>query len=515
MLQVKNLTLYHQKDLKEIINNLSFVVNVGDKVAVIGEEGNGKTTLLKWIMDDDSIDSFISVTGEKYNQFSKPLYLPQVMPKEQLKLTLDTYFFGQDDNVEMDYQLLYQLVGKLGLDAKRLTSDQLLCDLSGGEKVKVQLLKILAKDPDLLLLDEPSNDLDMATIKWLENYIKNSSMTILFISHDESLLKATATKVIHLELLRHKTRPVSTVSSLSYEKYVAEKETKFIQELKVANKQREEHQKKMERYQRIESSVHDAQNTVSRQSPGVARLLKKKMHAVKSMERRFDREKEQYTDKPIKEDAILVKFSHTKNLPAGKTILHLENDSIILNNRPLARNLNLYIHGPQKIGIIGKNGIGKSTWMKQLWENMKNREDISVGYMPQSYFDILSEEETPISFLSETGEREERTQIMTYLGSMRYTIDEMNHPISGLSGGQQAKLFLLKMDLTGHNVLLLDEPTRNFSPLSQRELRKLFQTFTGAIITISHDRLFLQEVCDSVYELTPTGFEEVSFSEWE
>lgn len=510
MLQVKKLTLHHSKDLKVIIQNLSFTVNSGDKVALIGEEGNGKSTLLKWINRDPSIDSYIHAEGELVNQFSKTIYLPQALPADKHNLTLDAFFFNPEAALEIDYQLLYQTVAKMGFDAERLTSLQQLGDLSGGEKVKIQLLKILSQNPDLLLLDEPSNDLDLRTIQWLEDFIKTSPLTILFISHDESLLAATATKVIQLELLRHKTIPVATVSSLSYADYLNEKENKFENQTRIASKQREEYQKQMERYQRIESSVHDAQNAISRQDPAGARLLKKKMHTVKSMGKRFEREKDNFEDVPIKEDAILMKFSNTKELPEGKTIIHLNQTSVSFQGRVLATGLNLHLKGKQKVGIIGRNGIGKSTWLKQLWEEMKDRTDIYTGYMPQNYLDVLPPEETPVSFLSESGDREERTKIMTYLGSMRYTQDEMNHPIEALSGGQQAKLLLIKIDLTGQNVLLLDEPTRNFSPMSQRQLRELLHSFPGAVLTVSHDRAFLKEVCDVVYEMTVTGLKEIS-----
>lgn len=509
MLQVKKLTMHHMKDLKAIIKDLSFTVNPGDKVALIGEEGNGKSTLLKWINRDLSIDSYIQAEGTLVNHFSKTIYLPQALPADKHNLTLDAFFFGVEDALEMDYQLLYQTVTKMGFDPDRLTSSQLLRDLSGGEKVKIQLLKILAQNPDLLLLDEPSNDLDLQTVQWLEDFIKMSPLTILFISHDESLLKATATKVIQLELLRHKTIPVATVSSLSYEEYQNEKENKFETQTRIASKQREEYQKQMARHQRIESSVHDAQKSVSRQEPGVARLLKKKMHTVKAMGKRFEREKDNFEDIPIKEDAILMKFINTKELPDGKTIIHLDQTSVSFEGKTLVTHLSLHLKGKQKVGIIGQNGIGKSTWLKQLWEEMRDRKDIYTGYMPQNYLDILPAEETPLTFLNESGDWEEKTKVMTYLGSMRYTHEEMTHPIKALSGGQQAKLLLIKIDLTGQNVLLLDEPTRNFSPLSQRELRTLLRSFPGAILTISHDRTFLREVCEVVYEMTATGLKEI------
>ena len=505
MLQVRNLTLHHLTDFKEIIKDLSFTINLGEKVAIIGEEGNGKSTLLKWILGEKSIESYIQAEGELINQFSRTVYLPQTLPQKYIEFTIDQYFFGQADAMDMDYQMLYQLVGQLGFDADRLTSSQQLGSLSGGEKIKVQLLKALSTDPDLLLLDEPSNDLDLDTVKWLEHFIKATPLTIVFISHDESLLSATATKVIQIELLRHKTIPVATVSNLPYKEYIEQKEARYEHQSQVANKQREEHQNQMEKYRQVESSVHHAQGTISRKDPAGGRLLKKKMHAVKSMGRRFEREKETFEDIPLKADAILVKFSNTKSLPANKTILHLEDESVKLGHKVLAHSLNLLVRAPQKIGIIGQNGVGKSTLLKQLWTELSQRKDISAGYMPQNYADYLRLDETPVEFLREIGDSEERTQVMTYLGSMRFTTDEMHHPIQSLSGGQQAKLLLLKIDLLGQNVLLLDEPTRNFSPLSQPELRKLFKNFKGSIITISHDRMFLKEVCDQVYELKKDG----------
>ncbi|MDT2777462.1 ATP-binding cassette domain-containing protein [Enterococcus thailandicus] len=505
MLQIKHLSMTHQLDLKEIVRDLSFTVNPGDKLAIIGEEGNGKSTLLKWINQDPSIENYIHVEGECINHFSRTVYLPQMLPEALNSVTLEQFFFGQSEANRLDYAELYALVGQMGLDAERLTSQQSLGSLSGGEKIKVQLLKLLALQPDLLLLDEPSNDLDIETVNWLEHFIQTTPLTILYISHDEALLRATANKILHIELLRHKTLPVATFASLDYATYVEEKLAAFDTQSRIASKQREEHDKKMAKQRRIESSVHDAQNAISRQDPAGARLLKKKMHAVKAMGKRFEREKEGFEEIPIKEDPILVKFSNTQPLANGKTILHLDNLQVKLGNQLLADSVNLLVRGPQKIGIIGQNGVGKSTFLKQLWEDLKERPDIKAGYMPQNYRDFLPETQTPIEFLSETGHADELTQIMTYLGSMRFTSEEMHHPVSALSGGQQAKLFLLKIDLAGQNVLLLDEPTRNFSPLSQPELRALFQQFEGAILVISHDRQFLKEVCEFVYELTPTG----------
>lgn len=133
------------------------------------------------------------------------------------------------------------------------------------------------------------------------------------------------------------------------------------------------------------------------------------------------------------------------------------------------------------------------------------RKDMKTAYMPQNYEEQMESEQTCVDFLKETGDREEEKQIRTYLGSMKYTADEMNHPIRELSGGQKAKLFFLKMSMQGSQVLVLDEPTRNFSPLSNPVIRRNLREFQGSIISVSHDRKYLGEVCTVIYELTENG----------
>ena len=133
------------------------------------------------------------------------------------------------------------------------------------------------------------------------------------------------------------------------------------------------------------------------------------------------------------------------------------------------------------------------------------RTDVRVEYMPQSYEELLDPAMTPVDFLDRSGSKEERTRIRTYLGSLKFTADEMERPIREMSGGQKAKVLLLKMSMSGVNILILDEPTRNFSPLSGPVIRKMIREFPGAVISISHDRKYIAEVCDAVYRLTPEG----------
>ena len=175
--------------------------------------------------------------------------------------------------------------------------------------------------------------------------------------------------------------------------------------------------------------------------------------------------------------------------------------------RILAENIFLRIRGSEKICITGKNGVGKTTLLHKIAEELLNRNDIHAEYMPQNYEELLQLHVTPVEYLDQTGKKEERTKIRTFLGALKYTADEMDHPIAELSGGQKAKIFLLKMSMSGANVLILDEPTRNFSPLSGPVIREMLKEFPGAVISISHDRKYIDEVCVKVYCLTETGFQ--------
>ena len=213
------------------------------------------------------------------------------------------------------------------------------------------------------------------------------------------------------------------------------------------------------------------------------------------------------------EEAIFFKLGD-KNayIPTGKTVIEYELSKLMTpeGERILAEGIYLKIKGSEKICIIGANGAGKTTLLKKIAEELMNRNDIKAEYMPQNYEDLLGLSVTPVDYLDKTGDKEERTRIRTYLGSLKYTPDEMEHPIRELYGGQKAKVLLLRMSLSGANVLILDEPTRNFSPLSGPVIRKMLREFPGAVISISHDRKYIEEVCDKIYQLNPNGLQLIS-----
>ena len=388
--------------------------------------------------------------------------------------------------------------------------------LSGGEKVKLQLARLLMEQPDALFLDEPSNDIDIETLEWLERFISRASVPVLFISHDETLLERTANKIIHMEQLRRRTTSRWTVAAVDYRTYVSERAGAFLHQEQVARKERSEYEKQQERFRKIQQKVEHQQSAISRQDPHGGRLLKKKMHAVKSLERRFEKEHSRMTELPETEDAIFIKFGEKVSLPQSKRVLDFSRSELrapqenSVEGKLLARDVRLAVTGPEHVCIIGKNGVGKTTLLREIAGELLAREDVKAYYMPQNYEELLDLEQTPVEFLCGEGSKEEISHVRTWLGSMKYTAEEMAHPAAELSGGQKAKLLFLKMSMAGCNVLILDEPTRNFSPLSNPVIRGLLREYAGAVISISHDRKYIDEVCDTVYELTETGLKKLS-----
>ena len=508
MLQIKNLTVTHRKDLRTMIKNFSWVLNPGDKAVIIGEEGNGKSTLLKLIYDPELVCSYMEYSGEIIRDNQRLGYLAQELEEKYYGMALMEYFQSSEAFLDRAWSELSEIAVQLRLPVDIFYSEQRIGSLSGGEKVKIQLARLLSERPDVLLLDEPSNDLDIETLEWLENFIHTCGLPVIFVSHDETLIERTTNVIIHLELLRRKTLPRATVARMPYAEYVSTRLAKMEHQTQVARKEREEYARQQERYQRIAQKVEHQQSAVSRQDPHGGRLLKKKMHAVKSMGRRFDREYEEMTGFPDSEEAIMPRWAESVRIPNGKRIVDLTvtaAEMYDLCGKKFDNDLRLEVIGPQKVCIIGNNGAGKTTFLRKTAQQLLERTDIHAAYMPQNYEELLDFTKTPVEFLCKLGDREEISKVRTFLGTMKYTPEEMDHAMGHLSGGQKAKLFFVKMILDGADVLILDEPTRNFSPLSAPVLRQLLQEFSGAVISISHDRKYIDEVCDRLYLLDKEG----------
>ena len=335
---------------------------------------------------------------------------------------------------------------------------------------------------------------------------------MLYVSHDETLLERTANVILHLEQVRKKTAPRCTVAAVGYEAYVRGRLAGLQKQEQVARKQRAEHKAQMERWQQLYNKVDHQLVTITRQDPGGARLLKKKMKGLKSQEKRLEKEAGDYQEIPDVEEAIDFHFDGRVSLPSGKTVCSLSLPALEAGGTVLARDIQIRVVGPRHVAILGANGTGKTTLLRRLYEELRDRTDIRVGYMPQNYEEVLDGGRTPIAYLAPGGDKTAVTRARACLGSLKFTAEEMERSTSQLSGGQKAKLLLAGLLLEGCDVLLLDEPTRNLSPLSGPVVRRALSAYGGAILSVTHDRKFAREVCTEWWELTPEGLQAV---EWE
>ena len=507
MIKINHLTITQNKDLRDLISNLNISIQDGEKVAIIGEEGNGKSTLLRTLMGEKLAD--FSIRGEIQSDLQSLAYIPQHLPEELKKKSLHDYFFL--DSADLDYSILYRLAEEMHFDSDRFASNQEIGSLSGGEALKIQLIHELAKPFDILFLDEPSNDLDLETIDWLKDQIQKIRQTVIFISHDEDFLSQTADTIVHLRLVKHRKEAETLVEHLDYDRYSEQRKANFARQSQRAANDQRAYDKTMEKHRRVKQNVETALRSTKDSTAG--RLLAKKMKTVLSQEKRFEKEAQSMTQKPLEEEQIQLFFSDIEPLATSKVLVRLENETLSIGERVLAQGLQLTVRGQDKIGIIGPNGVGKSTLLAKLHQLLSGKREISLGFMPQDYQETLNLDLSPVEFLNQTGHKEELQKIQSHLASLNFSYPEMQHQIHSLSGGQQGKLLLLNLVLRKPNFLLLDEPTRNFSPTSQPEIRKLFANYPGGLVTVSHDRRFLKEVCTNIYRLTKHGLEVVDLQD--
>ena len=495
MFEIKDLSI--EVNDRELIKGLNLVLDKGDKLAIIGEEGNGKSTLLKVIL---GLCDYANVTGSINTKGNRIGYLKQSMEEEDLKKKVFDYLFIDDEDYYNKINNLYKYLDVIKLDDSIL--DNKISNLSGGEKVKVSILRLLLDEYDILFLDEPTNDLDIETLEWLENFINNTNKPIMYVSHDETLLSRTANMILHMEQIMKKTESRHTLMKIDYDTYVEDRLRRLSKQTQVAKSEKREYDKQLEKYRQIMQKVEHQQNTISRGNPHGAKMLKKKMHSLKSQEKRLDNK--ELTEVPDVEESINFFFEEVE-IPKNKEILKLDIPELKVGDRLLSKNIKLDVIGNKHVCIIGKNGVGKTTLMKIIYNKLKDRTDIKLGYMPQNYDDILAKYDNVLDYVCKDKDKDYISLVRSYLGNMNFTREEMTGSISNLSNGTKAKLFLVKLVLDKCEVLLLDEPTRNVSPLSNPVIRKVLKEFTGTIISISHDRKYIEEVTDELYVLDENG----------
>lgn len=495
MLEVKDLSIMLGE--RYLIKDLSFNLNVKDKMAIIGEEGNGKSTLLKSIL---SLCDYAKRSGTIDTHNNRIGYLEQTMSEENLNKKVSAYLFTDEEDYYNKINDFYKYLEVIKLDDSILEAS--ISMLSGGEKIKIGILKLLLEDYDIYFLDEPTNDLDIESLLWLENFINTTNKPIIYISHDEELLSHTANMILHIEQINKKSMSRINLLKTDYDTYIKKRLEGIHRKTQISKNEKREFVKKQEKLQKVMNKVEYQQNIISRSDPHGAKLLKKKMHAIKAQERKMNHL--ELTEIPDVEEEINFFFDDI-TLPKNKEILNLDLKELKVGNKTLSSPLLLTVRGNTHLAIVGKNGVGKSTLIKKIYEDLRERKDIRVGYMPQNYDDILNNYDTVLDFLCSSKDKEDITRARTYLGNMKFTKEEMAGKIKNLSNGSKAKLLLVKLVIDHSNVLVLDEPTRNVSPLSSPVIRKILKEFNGPIISVSHDRKYLKEVVDDIYILSRNG----------
>ena len=298
MLQINNVTIYHRRDLRELINGASFVLNDGDRAVMIGEEGNGKSSLMKWIYDPGLVDEYLEVSGECNRGDLVMAYLPQEMDEDTRELSVREYMSRNERFLEAVPSVISRIASEVMIDSDIFESERKMGTLSGGERVKVQMASIILKEPDVYLLDEPSNDIDIDTIRWMEDFIGNCDRIVLFISHDEALIEKCANRIILIEQLRRKTVSRFSVSGQSFSEFMKSRSEGFRKQEQMAVNERMRAKEAEERFRKIQQKVEHDQRYISRQDPHGGRLLKKKMASVKALQKRKEREAADMTEFP-------------------------------------------------------------------------------------------------------------------------------------------------------------------------------------------------------------------------
>lgn len=517
MIEVKDLTI-ELLDGGFLIQNLTFALNKGDKLAIIGEEGTGKSTILKAIAAQQNINTYAKVTGNIFSKDLKIAYCEQILDATWNKYSAIQFLLKPSIYEEERWELynkigdIYRICNKIGLKKSIIDEEQIIETLSGGEKVKLQICKVLINGCDVLLLDEPTNDLDIETLVWLEGFILKQTIPIVYISHDVKLLETTANRILHIEYSKERYNVKFSLENLSYIDFVKKRELKMQKQEQIAKMQKRVYTDRKNTLSGIKSSVRSDQIKIH--DPSTRRLLNKKMANVLAQEARLQKFKDSMEQRPQYDEYMTLSFLNSNSNPNKKIVLNCNIPRLVAGSTLLSKDVSLKIVGNEKVAILGKNGCGKSTLLKTIYQQIQldeNNSSVKVAYIPQNYNEYFDFKMTPINFLKEkikNVECKSHLSLDTCLATLKFSRRDMFKPINQLSYGQMVKLILLTLTLNDYNFLILDELTRNLSPLSITVINKLFKDYHGAILAVTHDRKFLEDVIDKIYYLTEEGLRE-------
>ncbi|WP_294188316.1 ribosomal protection-like ABC-F family protein [uncultured Clostridium sp.] len=512
--------------IQEVLKNVTFSINEGDKVGIIGGNGEGKSTLFKILSKEITQDD-----GEIFIDRNKTIgYLSQ-----HVDLNLDNTIYSElnlvfkelldienrlhtlelkmaepyDENndsyhqkVIKDYTTLqdlytnkggYTYKGEIsrvlkGLGFLEEDFNKTISTLSGGQKTRVSLCKLLLKNPDILLLDEPTNHLDLEAIEWLEEYLKNYRGTVLVISHDRFFLDTVTNNTFEV-INGH-----VNCYNVSYTKFFEQRKKNYENQLKAYNLQQAEIKR--------QEAIIEKFRSFNRE---------KSIRAAESREKALERMEK--IDAPDKEkEASKIKFE--TSVKSGYDVLHIENLSKSYDNNKLFSNLNFDLKRGEKVALIGENGRGKTTLLKIILNTVEADSgktilgtNVNLGYYDQEQSD-LNLDKSIIDEVWDDFPTLTTSKLRGVLASFLFTGDDVFKVINTLSGGEKCRINLLKLMLSRANLLLLDEPTNHLDIMSREALEDALLTYDGTLLVISHDRYFLNKVINRILELNEDGVKE-------
>ena len=497
---------------KKLLNDINLEIKTGEKIGLIGPNGCGKTTILKMIMKEENqtsgdifirkdatigflsqypdvklndylvkeilIDSFDKVNElkRKLLEEEKNLY---IYTDEKLEKCIARYTRIQEEYMNAGGYEVDSKIEKIVMAFKvEKLLDKKYKDLSGGEKTIINLIVLLLKDPDILLLDEPTNHLDIDTVEWLDNFLSNSNKTLIIVSHDRYFLDKVITKTILIDNFE------AEIFNGNYSYYVKENENRVMRqfnEYKNQQKQIEEMKKSIKRLREYGKLAYPCGEKFFRRAASIEKRL----------------EKIEVLDKPRKTQTINLNFNFEQR--SGNDIVEFNRFSYSIGDKELFKNANLFVRYKEKVCIMGKNGCGKSTLIKQIMnhnESIRLGSKIKIGYIEQ---DITFEDENlEVIELARKYFIGSEENLRSALVKFLFYSEGIHTRLNKLSGGERLRLKLFCLMQQDNNLLILDEPTNHIDINTKEILEEVLVSFEGTLIFISHDRYFINKVASRI-----------------
>ena len=461
---------------KPVLDDITFLINRKERIALVGKNGAGKSTLLRLIAGE------YEPTGGRISKESNMTigYLPQVMlhmDGKTLREEVLSIYTGSDESeqarfvAEMDRTII-------GLGFERKDFDRPCSEFSGGWRMRIELAKILLQHPDLLLLDEPTNHLDIESIQWLEEFLKSSPSAVLLVSHDRAFLDNVCTRTIEITLGRIYDYDVN------YSRFV---------ELR-----KERHEQQVRAYQNQQKMIQDTEAFIER-----FRYKATKAVQVQSRIKQLDKLERLEVDL---EDTSRLNLRFPPAPRSGDFPIIIEDVRKDFGAHNVFHDVSFTIRRGEKVAFVGKNGEGKSTLVKCIMGQLdylgtlKVGHNVKIGYFAQNQAALLDEDKTVFDTIDYVAVGDIRTKIRDILGAFMFGGEASEKKVKVLSGGERSRLAMIRLLLEPCNLLILDEPTNHLDMQSKDVLKAALQDFGGTVICVSHDRDFLNGLVDKVYE---------------